>query len=345
MNLDSNVVYRQSSVTCTNHLGKTVDPGDTATSCSTFPSAHHLEEFMVKSANGSRLFGIHTIQTMSWPELMRQWQWFEELGFDSLWLPDHFFPTAGRDKPMFEAWTALSGLAMVTKRARIGILVSSNTFRQPALLAKQAVTVDHQSGGRLELGIGAGWFVEEHETFGLDFPETRMLVDRYAEAVELIDTYLRNDESSFHGEHYQLNGAFNRPPPVQRPRPPLVMGAHGPRMLKLVARYADCWNSFAPPDELRHRNDQLTAFCEEIGRDPASIKRSMFYGVRQSPEDDPWQSVDAFTDYIGQYAEAGIREFVLQPPPPDRFGMVERIASDILPTLRHDPATGRTTTP
>ncbi len=345
MNLDSNVVYRQSSVTCRNHLGKTADPGDTATSCSTFPSAHHLEEFMVKSANGSRLFGIHTIQTMSWPELMRQWQWFEELGFDSLWLPDHFFPTAGRDKPMFEAWTALSGLAMVTKRARIGILVSSNTFRQPALLAKQAVTVDHQSGGRLELGIGAGWFVEEHETFGLDFPETRMLVDRYAEAVELIDTYLRNDESSFHGEHYQLNGAFNRPPPVQRPRPPLVMGAHGPRMLKLVARYADCWNSFAPPDELRHRNDQLTAFCEEIGRDPASIKRSMFYGVRQSPEDDPWQSVDAFTDYIGQYAEAGIREFVLQPPPPDRFGMVERIASDILPTLRHDPATGRTTTP
>ncbi|CAN5857875.1 LLM class F420-dependent oxidoreductase [soil metagenome] len=345
MNLDSNVVYRQSSVTCRNHLGKTVDPGDTATSCSTFPSAHHLEEFMVKSANGSRLFGIHTIQTMSWPELMRQWQWFEELGFDSLWLPDHFFPTAGRDKPMFEAWTALSGLAMVTKRARIGILVSSNTFRQPALLAKQVVTVDHQSGGRLELGIGAGWFVEEHETFGLDFPETRMLVGRYAEAVELIDTYLRNDESSFHGEHYQLNGAFNRPPPVQRPRPPLVMGAHGPRMLKLVARYADCWNSFAPPDELRHRNDQLTAFCEEIGRDPASIKRSMFYGVRQSPEDDPWQSVDAFTDYIGQYAEAGMREFVLQPPPPDRFGMVERIASDILPTLRHDPATGRTTTP
>lgn len=292
----------------------------------------------------SRLFGIHTIQTWTWPELRDRWRWFEELGFDSLWLPDHFFPTAGRDKPMFEAWTTLAGLAVLTKRARIGILVSSNTFRHPALLAKQAVTVDHLSDGRLELGIGAGWFVEEHDVFGLDFPETRILVDRFAEAVELVDAYLRGDETSFDGEHYRLDGAFNRPPPVQRPRPPLVMGAHGPRMLKLVAQYADTWNSFAPSDELRRRNDQLTAFCEEIGRDPAAIKRSMFYGVRMSPDDDPWESVDAFTDYIGQYTEAGMQEFVLQPPSPDRFAMVERIASDILPKLRHDDDLGRNPT-
>lgn len=299
---------------------------------------------MANPSPAAPLFGIHTIQTIPWPELRDQWTWFEEQGFDSLWLPDHFFPTAGRDKPMFEAWTTLAGLAVVTQRARIGILVSSNTFRHPALLAKQAVTIDHLSEGRLELGIGAGWFVEEHDVFGLDFPETRALVDRFAEAVALIDTYLRNDKTTFAGEHYQLSGAFNRPAPIQKPRPPLVMGAHGPRMLRLVAKYADTWNSFAPPEELRRRNEQLTEYCEEIGRDPASIRRAMFYGVRQSPEDDPWDSVDAFTDYIGRYREAGMQEFVLQISSPDRFRVVERVASDILPTLRHDNATGRNTT-
>ncbi|HEV2129234.1 MAG TPA: TIGR03560 family F420-dependent LLM class oxidoreductase [Thermomicrobiales bacterium] len=280
------------------------------------------------------LFGIHTIQTWTWPELRDCWKWFESLGFDSLWLPDHYFPTAGRDKPMFEAWTLLSGLALVTERARIGILVSSNTFRHPALLAKQAVTVDHLSEGRLELGIGAGWFVEEHEVFGLDFPETRTLVDRFAEAVQLIDQYLTHDQTSFEGEHYRLNGAWNRPAPVQQPRPPLVMGAHGPRMLKLVARYADTWNSFAPPEELVRRNQQLTDYCEAIGRDPRTVKRSMFYGVNQSVEEKPWSSTDAFEDYIGRYQAAGMQEFILQPPLPDQFGVVERVASDILPRLR-----------
>jgi F420-dependent oxidoreductase-like protein len=281
-----------------------------------------------------RLFGIHTIQTWTWPELRDRWLWLEGLGFDSLWLPDHFFPTAGRDKPMLEAWTLLAGLALVTSRVRLGILVSSNTFRHPALLAKQAVTVDHLSEGRLDLGLGAGWFVEEHEVFGLDFPETKELVERYAEAVQLVDRYLTHDESSFHGAHYRLDGAYNRPAPVQRPRPPLVMGAHGPRMLRLVAEYADTWNSFAPPDELRRRNDRLTEYCEELGRDPRTIKRSMFYGVNQSPDENPWSSTDAFEDYIGRYAEAGMQEFILQPPTPDRFDIVERIATDIVPRLR-----------
>src|SRR5690606_22202532 len=115
-------------------------------------------------------FGIHTLQTVIWPELRDRWQWLDALGFDSLWLPDHFFLRSGRDTPMFEAWTLLAGLALETRHARIGTLVSSNTFRYPVLLAKQAVTVDHLSGGRLELGIGTGWFREEHDAFGIDFP-------------------------------------------------------------------------------------------------------------------------------------------------------------------------------
>lgn len=278
-----------------------------------------------------RQFGIHTIQTLTWPEMRERWQWLEGLGFDSLWLPDHFFPTAGKDVPMLEAWTLLAGLATATSRARIGILVSSNTFRHPALLAKQAVTVDHLSDGRLELGVGAGWMELEHEIFGIEFPETKERVDRFAEAVALLDTYLSNDESSFAGEHYQLEGVFNRPAPVQQPRPPLVMGAHGPRMLKLVARYADAWNSFAPVDEMARRNARLTALCEEIGRDPASIKRSVFYGVNQSLDENPWASVDAFEDYVGRYAETGMQEFILQLPQDADRDLVERIASDILP--------------
>jgi alkanesulfonate monooxygenase SsuD/methylene tetrahydromethanopterin reductase-like flavin-dependent oxidoreductase (luciferase family) len=239
---------------------------------------------------------------------------------------------------MLEAWTLLAGLALSTQRARIGILVSSNTFRHPALLAKQAVTVDHLAQGRLELGLGAGWFVEEHDVFGIEFPETKERVDRFAEAVALIDRYLTHDESSFEGAYYRLDGAFNRPAPVQQPRPPLMMGAHGPRMLKLVARYADTWNSFAPPDELARRNEQLTALCEENGRDPASIRRSMFYGVNQSLDENPWASADAFADYIGRYAEAGMQDFILQLPPTSDRGLVERIASDILPAQRTQPA-------
>lgn len=167
-----------------------------------------------------REFGIQTIQTWTWLELRDRWTWFESLGFDSLWLPDHFVPTARPEGPMFEAWTLLSALATQVSRVRIGILVSSNTFRHPALLAKQAVTIDHISEGRLELGVGAGWFRDEHEMFGLELQETGELVDRYAEALDLLDRYLGNDVTSFEGEFYTLREAPNRPAPVQRPRPP-----------------------------------------------------------------------------------------------------------------------------
>jgi alkanesulfonate monooxygenase SsuD/methylene tetrahydromethanopterin reductase-like flavin-dependent oxidoreductase (luciferase family) len=289
---------------------------------------------MPETTTTAPLFGIHTIPTIPWPEIRDRWRFYEDLGFDSLWLPDHFFPVTGRDKPMFEAWTLLAGLAMLTSRARIGVLVSSNTFRHPALLAKQAVTVDHLSEGRLDVGIGTGWLAEEHEVFGIALPEPKVLVDRYEEAVALLDRYLSHDESSFAGTHFRVTGAFNRPAPVQRPRPPLVMGAHGPRMLKLVARYADTWNSYAPPEELARRNAHLTELCEEIGRDPAEIKRSMFYGVNMAPEDDPWASPDAFAEYIGRYAEAGMQEFILQAPKSGDLRMMERIAADVITQMR-----------
>src|SRR5438045_6611008 len=124
---------------------------------------------------------------------------FDDLGFHSVWDCDHFVQPSRPTGPYFEAWTLLAGLAAVTSRIRIGVLVSSNTFRHPALLAKQAVTVDHLSNGRLELGLGAGWFEAEHRMFGIDFPDPAERVARFREAVEVIDQLLRNDETTYHG--------------------------------------------------------------------------------------------------------------------------------------------------
>jgi alkanesulfonate monooxygenase SsuD/methylene tetrahydromethanopterin reductase-like flavin-dependent oxidoreductase (luciferase family) len=289
---------------------------------------------MTPSSECARQFGIQTIPTWTWPELCDRWVWFEAMGWESLWLPDHFVPTANPPGPNFEAWTLLAALATHTKAARLGVLVSSNTFRHPALLAKQAVTIDHISNGRLELGIGAGWFVGEHEMFGLEFPATRQLVEQYAEAVDLLDRYLSSDQTTFDGEYYHLKDAWNRPAPVQKPRMPLMLGAHGPKMIDIAAQYADTWNSRGTPEEMRRRNELMDEACRRHDRDPLSIKRSMLYVVAQMRDERPWDSTDAFEDYVGRYSEAGVHEFIFQPPPPDRLDIVERVATDVLPKLR-----------
>ncbi|HEV2072309.1 MAG TPA: LLM class flavin-dependent oxidoreductase [Thermomicrobiales bacterium] len=283
---------------------------------------------------GVREFGMQTIQYWTWEETRERWIWFEDLGFESLWLTDHFVRTAQPESPYFEAWTLLSALAGVTRNARLGVLVSSNTFRHPSLLAKQAVTLDHISGGRLELGIGAGWFQPEHEMFGLEFPPTGELVDRYEEAIDLLDRYLRNDITSFEGAYYSLKHAPNRPTPVQQPRIPFVLGAHKPRMIRLAARYADTWNSRGTPGEIRDRNDLLDESCVEEGRDPKEIKRSLLYVIAQMTDERPWDSIDAFEDFVGRFTEAGMQEFIFQPPDPEHYAIVERIATDVMPRLR-----------
>ncbi len=291
---------------------------------------------MTPSSVPTREFGIQTIQTWTWPEMRDRWAWFERQGWDSLWMPDHFVPSANNDQPMFEAWTLLAALATQTERARLGVLVSSNTFRHPALLAKQAITLDHVSNGRLELGIGAGWFVGEHEMFGLEFPPTRELVERYAEAVDLLDRYLRNDRTTFNGEYYELQDAWNRPAPVQQPRMPFMLGAHGPKMIDIAAQYADTWNTRGTPEEVRARNETMDEACARHERDPKSVKRSLLYVVAQMKDEQPWDSVDAFVDYVGRFSEAGVQEFIFQPPPPDRLDIVERVATEALPCLREN---------
>lgn len=283
--------------------------------------------------------GIVTDQNLSWEMTLELWLRFEALGFDSAWVCDHFQQPSRPDGPYFEGWTLLTALAARTTRLRLGVLVTSNTFRHPSLLAKQAVTVDHLSNGRLELGIGAGWYVPEHTAFGIEFPDVPELVARFREAVVLIDQMLRQEVTTYDGTYYQVKEAPVRPATIQRPRPPLTLGAHRTRMLRIVAEYADRWNSHASVDEMAERNQILDDHCAAIGRDPATIIRSL-YGWASQMGIDPWASPDAFYDVIGRYREAGVSEFLLDAPPPEAHPMMERIMADVVPALRTaDPVT------
>ncbi|MGH7922156.1 MAG: LLM class flavin-dependent oxidoreductase, partial [Candidatus Dormibacteraceae bacterium] len=239
----------------------------------------------------------------------------------------------------FEAWTLLAGLAAMTERIRIGVLVTCNTFREPAVLAKQAVTVDHISGGRLEVGLGAGWYEPEHAMFGIRLPETKELVGRFAESVEVLEHMLSEDVSSYSGSYYSLRDARSRPAPVQRPRPPLTLGAFGPRMLRIVARHGDTWNAFGTPDEMLERNQLLDRECAKLGRDPDTLQRAIYYWKIRKEAIDPWESEAAFEEMVRQYAAVGVNQFVVDQPDDDRLEMLDRVARNVLPRLRSGTAT------
>ena len=279
-------------------------------------------------------FGIVRNQTLPWPVLLDHVRRFEAAGFESLWLSDHFQRPSGPEEPLLEGWMTLAALAAKTERLRLGILVTSNTFRTPGVVVKEAVTVDHISNGRVEVGLGTGWYKGEHERVGIPFPDPPELVDRFEEAVQIVDMMLRNETSSFNGTYYTLQDALTRPRPIQQPRPPITLGAHGPRMLKIAARYADRWNSYGTTAEIRERNDRLDEACAAIGRDPRAMIRSL-YGWTIPMGVDPWSSPDAFADVVGRYREAGMSEFLMEAPHDEQFPIMERIAAEVLPGLRN----------
>ena len=287
--------------------------------------------------DGSIRFGICTDQAEPYATLADRWRYFEELGFDSIWDCDHFIRPSDPSCPYFEGWTLLAALSAVTSRIRVGVLVSSNTFRHPALVAQQALTIDHISGGRLELGLGAGWFEEEHERFGILLDDPPVRVDRFREAVEVIDSLVRGRSTTYDGRYYQLRDARLRPKPVQSPRPPLTLGAHRPRMLRICARFADRWNSTGSVKEMAERNRTLDQACMDIGRNPKEIIRS-FYGwashMKSQGLPDPWSSPDAFSEVVGMYAEVGVNEFILDQPRPEQFGIAEQIAAEVMKSRR-----------
>lgn len=265
-----------------------------------------------------------------YPVLVRKWRRFDELGFDSIWHCDHLLRPNNPTYPLFEGWTLLAAVAAETSRIRMGTLVTSNVLRHPALLAQEAITVDHVSGGRLEFGIGCGWFEEEHERFGIPLFEPGPRVDRFEEAMEIIDPLMRGESVSFEGRHYRLREARLRPRPVQSPRPPFTLAAHRPRMMRIAARFADRWTSSGTLEEMSERSRFLDAECERIGRDPAEIIRSFRAGpsnptCRGLP--DLWSSPGAFSEVLGALKEAGADEIIMDQPRPDQYRTVERIAS------------------
>ncbi len=280
-------------------------------------------------------FGVTVVQSDPYPVLAEKWRYFEELGFYSIWHCDHLLRSLDPTAPLFEAWTLLAALAAETPRIRVGALVSSNVLRHPALLAQQAITVDHISVGRLELGVGCGWFEEEHRRFGIPLFEPGVRVDRFSEAMEMIDPLLRGETVSREGRHYQLSEARLRPRPVQRPRPPFTVAAHGPRMLRICARFADRWNSFGTVEEIAERNRILDAECERIGRDPAEISRSVHveeFTTAPQGLPDVWSSPGAFAEVTGRYTAAGANEFTITQPRPDQYETAEQIASEFFGT-------------
>ena len=222
-------------------------------------------------------------QYVTWAELMAIGRDIDDLGFDELWSNDHFLPSAEAgpgalgelDGPVFEGWATLFGWAAVTRQVRLGCLVSGAGYRNPAVLVKMATALDHASGGRAALGLGAGWFEREHRAFGIEFLPRKERLDRFEEAAAICRGLLDGGPVDFRGRWYEAHGARNDPPPVQ-PRLPLMIGGSGEkRTLPIVARYADMWNADQDdPETFERRNSIIDALCRQTDRDPTMIERT-----------------------------------------------------------------------
>ncbi|HXF81550.1 MAG TPA: LLM class F420-dependent oxidoreductase [bacterium] len=275
-------------------------------------------------------FGFKTEQSRaSYPDLLRIWQEADENeAFSDLWLFDHFVPLRmDIGDPCHEAWTLLSVLAAQTRRARIGILVAGNTYRHPAVVANMAATLDIVSRGRLEFGIGAGWHEGEHRMYGIPLAATAQRIRALDEACEVVRRLWADEVSSFEGRFYTLSDARCEPKPIQRPGPPITIGGTGEQLtLRVVARHADRWNfNGKSADEFVRLSGVLDDHCRAIGRDPATIVRSV--QLHLGPE------VGASREEVAAYIAAGATHIVLNPRFPLTPGLPSRIAREIVDPL------------
>jgi len=269
----------------------------------------------------------HSGQDITIAELRDVWRVADEARFDHLWNFDHLaaIGDGGPDRPVFEGWTIQAAMAEATKHVRIGAMVTGNTYRHPVLLAKEAATVDHLSNGRLEFGIGAAWAEVEHEMYGFDGLDHR--VGRLSEALQIIKSLWTQPKTSFEGRYYHLKDAVFNPKPVQKPHPPIWIGAGGDTTLRLVARHADVWNAtMAEPDETRQMVEKLEAACAAIGRDPSEIRWS--FQLRWNGE-----STDEVVEKCGAMGEIGFTEQVVYLFGPHPARSAEKLAQ-LLPELR-----------
>lgn len=260
----------------------------------------------------------------------RLWQAADDGGFDSCWVFDHLV-AMGRDRSgdIFEGWTTLAAMAEATRRVRVGAIVTSNLYRHPGLLAKMAVTVDHISGGRLEMGLGAGGDPVADPMFGIPIPPSRERIERLDEACQVLTSLWTEDRVTFDGTHYRLTDALADPKPVQRPRPPLWIGSSGERYgLRVVARHADVWINasmdFANVPELVRLSQVLDRHCADLGRDPATIRRAVQFPL-PATDDETLRAAE-------RYVRAGFTDILFMPFQDGRRRLEE--TATLLPRLR-----------
>ena len=306
-------------------------------------------------------FGIQTGQEeVTWSDVLSAWKEAEALGFDSAWTFDHLMPIVGdKDAPCLESWTLLGALAAQTQRIRIGALVTGNTYRNPALLAKMAATVDQISNGRLNLGIGSAWFEAEHAAYGFPFYSAKERAERLGEALEVITKLWTVDHPSFAGRYYLLSNAPFAPAPVQKPHPPIIVGGKGKKwIMPLVARYADGWNVpiGVSPQGVKSRLDIIHQECQRLGRASCDIEVSVLLpliSITKIPLAGPMTrlaararvpgkvarqllagSPDDIKAEIQQYVDAGVTQVILYLRPPFDHELMRRFATEIMPAFR-----------
>ena len=301
----------------------------------------------------------------AWPNQPGEWrplrdfaQHIEQSGWDGLWIADHFMPNQEDNSgPVGEAWTTIGALAAAVPRIRLGTMVTGNTYRHPAVLAKMAAQVDEISSGRLVLGIGAAWQQNEHEAYGIPFYTVGSRLRRLEEAVQVIRSLFENERTDFDGKFYQITNAPLSPKPVQRPRPPLLIGGGGEKVtLRLAAQYADEWNVWGTPDVLRHKIGILEQHCADLGRDPSEIHKSANLFVQVT--DDPAEAEKARETYgarmlagpvdevkatVQEFIDAGVDElvvaiFALRPGDPGSLerarAIADRFINGVAPDFR-----------
>jgi alkanesulfonate monooxygenase SsuD/methylene tetrahydromethanopterin reductase-like flavin-dependent oxidoreductase (luciferase family) len=279
-------------------------------------------------------------------------RWADANGWFGVWYADHYMPNTGSEAiergDTHECWAMLPAIAAVTERVRIGSLVAPTSVHHPAVLANRAATIDHLSNGRMVLGLGAGWQINEHAAYGIELEPPRQRVDRFEEAIQVIRSLLGDDLSDFQGSVYSLSGAPADPPPIQQPLP-LLVGTGGKRMLKITARHADEWNTWGAVEMAAERRSRFEAACHTVGRDPATMRASVQALVFVTDTDAQAHEIlagdwgprsiagtaERLIDELGRYGELGFDEFIvpdwnLGPTPERRREGLERIQSEVI---------------
>jgi alkanesulfonate monooxygenase SsuD/methylene tetrahydromethanopterin reductase-like flavin-dependent oxidoreductase (luciferase family) len=283
----------------------------------------------------------------SWDELLGRYQRCEQLGFDVAGMADHFVDWTNPPSPWFDLWTLAAAVAAKTERIRLSTLVAQIPLRGPAMCARQALSVDHISNGRLELGLGLGLTSDpSYAMMGIPNWDNRERVARFTEYVEIVDQMLSNEVSSYKGKYYEVEGAVLNPRPLQKPRPPIMIAAMGPVMLKKAARYADIWNSLSFVEsfddqmaETRDRIAKVDAHCAAIDRDPGTLRRSYLMFDANARKSGGkfcyYESESLFVDMVGRIIELGMTDIGLYyPMVEEQVPKFEKIATEVIPALR-----------